>query len=154
MAEAADTILTFKEHPLLLLPFYGLHPCRTREVLALIRESTARDPNAPPYLFSWLSIVGQLVPVPQPVWTRRYPVYVPKLSSSTASAAAIVLPSPSAPVQHPSLAPQQNGQNSHSHHHLLDPDAKPITANHYINGQNGAKQPASGLDEKAPLLFS
>jgi len=163
VTDSPDTILTFKEHPLLQIPFFGIHPCRTREVLALIRESAGRDPNSPPYLYSWLSIVGQLLPIPQPLWVRKYPIYVSKTNgthgppivppshspTSPAAVVAAVLAAPLPSSHPPALSPHPPVLSSHPPALSSHPPEMLAANGKLTNGHLNHEEDAS---EHQPLL--
>jgi Autophagocytosis associated protein, active-site domain len=51
-----DSVVTQAEHPILGLPFFHVHPCRTA---ALLREANVK--SSATYLISWLSSIGALL---------------------------------------------------------------------------------------------
>ena len=69
--------LSCQEHPLLQVPCWQIHPCRTRELMAIIRTPTAADQGQAPehdrdgtrqhtYVEGFISTIGRLVGMPQP----------------------------------------------------------------------------------------
>lgn len=53
---------------MLQLPFFSVHPCKTRDIMQEIRAADAQPssnpPPARPYLITWLSVVSNLLPLP------------------------------------------------------------------------------------------
>ena len=55
-------ILTVKkDHPILGLPWYFIHPCQTEQVMNNIFGCDKTKPSPASYILQWLSIYGQMV---------------------------------------------------------------------------------------------
>ena len=55
---SSAVLFSQRMHPLLQLPFWSVHPCRTASLMAELRPNRPED-----FLAAWLSAVGQLVGV-------------------------------------------------------------------------------------------
>lgn len=57
------------EHPVLGLPFYFIHPCNTRHLMALLVDTQPLDTSNAAYLINWLSWVSPIFGIPISILT-------------------------------------------------------------------------------------
>lgn len=57
------------EHPVLGLPFYFIHPCNTRHLMALLVDAQPSDTSNAAFLINWLSWVSPIFGIPISILT-------------------------------------------------------------------------------------